>query len=97
MKRIHTVPSKNKNKKNIQWILDDDVVKAMPMQFINGLKHGKWHPLLVESKKVLKKFSDEQLLHYKKAEDLTVVSLHPYRVIFKGANKGKKSYSGMIG
>ena len=30
MKGVNLVPSKNKNKKTIQWILDDDVVDILP-------------------------------------------------------------------
>ena len=42
MKGVNPVPSKNKNKnkKTIQWILDDDVVDILPKPFINSLMHG---------------------------------------------------------
>ena len=53
MKRINLVPSKNKNKnkKIIQWILDDDVVDILPKPFINSLMHGVWQPLSNKAKK----------------------------------------------
>ena len=40
MKGVNLVPSKNKNKKTIQWILDDYVVDILPKPFINSLMHG---------------------------------------------------------
>ncbi len=45
MKGVNLVPSKNKNKKTIQWILDDDVADILPKPFINSLMHGLWQPL----------------------------------------------------
>ncbi len=42
MKGIDLVPSKNKNKRTIQWILDDDVVDTLPKPFMNSLMHGVW-------------------------------------------------------
>ena len=50
MKGVNLVPSKNKNKKTIQWILDDDVVDILPKPFINSLMHGAWQPLSEEAK-----------------------------------------------
>ena len=52
MKGVNLVPSKNKNKKTIQWILDDDVVGTMPKPFINSLMHGVWQPLSKKKQKI---------------------------------------------
>ncbi len=51
MKGINLVPSKNKYKKTIQWILDDDVADILPKPFINSLMHGVWQSLSKEAKK----------------------------------------------
>ena len=53
MKRINVVPSKNKDKKIIQWILDDDVVDTLPEPLNNSLTHGVWQPLSYASKNTL--------------------------------------------
>ncbi len=50
MKGVNLVPSKNKNKKTIQWILDDDVVDTLPNPLFNILMHGVWQPLSKEAK-----------------------------------------------
>ncbi len=51
MKGNNLVPSKNKNKRTIQWILDDGVVDILPEPFVNSLMHGVWQPLSKEEKK----------------------------------------------
>ncbi len=78
MKGINLVPSKNKNKKTIQWILDDDVVDILPKPFINR------QPLSKEAKNKLAKYSNNRSHSYRKADKLTVVSLHPYQAYFEG-------------
>ncbi len=97
MKRINVVPSKNKKKKTIQWILDDDVIDILPKPFIKSLMHGVWQPLSDESKKKLSKYSKNRSQSYKKADELTVVSLHPYQAYFRGSTNENKSYPSIIG
>ena len=97
MKGVNLVPSKNKNKKTIQWILDDDVVDILPKPFINSLMHGVWQPLSKEEKNKLAKYSNNRSHSYRKADELTVVSLHPYQAYFEGSTNENKSYSSIIG
>ena len=81
----------------IQWILDDDVVDTLPQPFINSLMHGVWQPLSDESKKKLSKYSKNRSYSYRKANEVTIVSLHPYQEFFQGSTNENKSYSSMIG
>ena len=89
MKGVNLVPSKNKNKKTIQWILDDDVVDILPKPFINSLMHGVWQPLSKEAKNKLAKYSNNRSHSYRKADELTVVSLHPYQAYYQGSTNKK--------
>ncbi len=57
MKGVNLVPSKNKNKKTIQWILDEYVVDTLQKPLINSLMHGVWQPLSKEVKNKLFKYS----------------------------------------
>ena len=97
MKRIKLVPSKNKKKTTIQWILDDDVMDTLPKPFINSLMHGVWQPLSKEAKNNLAKYSNNRSHSYRKADELTVVSLHPYQAYFEGSTNKNKAYSSIIG
>ena len=76
--------------KAIQWALDDYVVDTLP-SFIHSLQHGVWEPLSDKSKK-LSNYLNKRHQSYKKADVLTVVSLHPYQAYFKGATDKNKSY-----
>ena len=96
MKRINVVPSKNKKKNTIQWILDDDVIDILPKPFINSLMHGVWQPLSKEAKNKLSKYSKNRSHSYRKADELAVVSLHPYQAYFQGSTNENKSYSSII-
>jgi hypothetical protein len=97
MTRIYVVTSKNKTKKTIQCIFDVHVVDTLPKTFINSLMHGVWQPLSDKSKKNLSKYSKNRSQAFKKVDELTVVTLHPYQAYFKGATNEKKTYSSIIG
>jgi hypothetical protein len=52
-----------------------------------------WQTLSNESKKKLSKYSKKISQSYKKADELAVITSHPYQEFFNGATNENRSYS----